>query len=610
MDYEQLATTAVINAVSKTSRLKAFVNSGDKEPSFDGNIYIYNNDQYSKDNIKRVSVQVKGKGVSTRAGAKETIKYRVTVVDLNNYMKNGGVMFFVVYIDKNTGDTKQIYYASLLPIKIKELLKDKTDDNKPVSLNFSKFPSDTKKITDLFLNFYSNAQKQISFIDKDIPSVEELQKKDVLESLSFSYLTTTGKQEITSYPKILDGKELYLYANIRGGVAPVPIKYFSEISQLHMSCEEEITVKVNGTVYYTSLNKTITAEKIVYRIGSSVTISFPNLDGPLDDNANFSVKVTIKLKGTLKQRICALKFLVAMFAAKEFELGGIKFPVDFPKEELKKLHADDYPEILTTYNRVLAVLEKIHIHKDLPLDNFTKEDFWKLNSLKEAIESEKPIRNVSGNLPSIVTLDFGGLHLIMLCHKQDEGTYKLWDYFDKKIDVCVWSDNKEAYPVSQYSIMKEEDFLTVDNLYLPNVIEDFKRIEPQQFIAEKGNLIMLEMLKAYDKNERADLFEAVKQIFSWLKTVRQYLSDEVMLINSLQIISRERDLTFNEKQELYKLISLTDSLAYKTGAFLLLNEQDEAEQLLKEMTKEEKIEFASYPIYKFYTKSKEDDKNG
>ena len=63
MDYEQLATTAVIAAVSKTSRLRAFINSGDKEPSFDGNIYICDNDRVTKENIKRVSVQVKGKGV-------------------------------------------------------------------------------------------------------------------------------------------------------------------------------------------------------------------------------------------------------------------------------------------------------------------------------------------------------------------------------------------------------------------------------------------------------------------------------------------------------------------------------------------------------------------
>ena len=35
MDFEQIGTTAVINAVSKTDRLKAFVNSNDTEPSFE-----------------------------------------------------------------------------------------------------------------------------------------------------------------------------------------------------------------------------------------------------------------------------------------------------------------------------------------------------------------------------------------------------------------------------------------------------------------------------------------------------------------------------------------------------------------------------------------------
>ena len=66
MDNEQIGTAAVIAAISKTNRLKAFVNSGDKEPSFDGNIYIFNNDIYAKENIKRVGIQVKGKGVKAK----------------------------------------------------------------------------------------------------------------------------------------------------------------------------------------------------------------------------------------------------------------------------------------------------------------------------------------------------------------------------------------------------------------------------------------------------------------------------------------------------------------------------------------------------------------
>lgn len=48
MDLEQLATCAIVNTLSKTDRLSAFINSGDKEPYWDGNIYIYKNSRKLK----------------------------------------------------------------------------------------------------------------------------------------------------------------------------------------------------------------------------------------------------------------------------------------------------------------------------------------------------------------------------------------------------------------------------------------------------------------------------------------------------------------------------------------------------------------------------------
>ncbi len=138
MDYEQLGTSAVIQAISKTSKLRAFINNGDKEPSFDGHIYISNGNN-SKENLRRVSVQVKGKGVEYDPDT--TIGYNVSIIDLNNYMRNGGVMFFVVYIDKNTGDTKQIYYDSLPPYKIQELLREKKENKKTIKISFNSFPT-------------------------------------------------------------------------------------------------------------------------------------------------------------------------------------------------------------------------------------------------------------------------------------------------------------------------------------------------------------------------------------------------------------------------------------------------------------------------------------
>ena len=64
MELEKLATSAVITELSKTDRLSSFINSGDKEPCWDGNIYIPEDKSRTKKNIKKDATQVKGKAVN------------------------------------------------------------------------------------------------------------------------------------------------------------------------------------------------------------------------------------------------------------------------------------------------------------------------------------------------------------------------------------------------------------------------------------------------------------------------------------------------------------------------------------------------------------------
>ena len=60
MDIEKLATSAVTGYISKTDYLSPFINEGDKEPSWDGNIYVFNNRSKSKCYLMgKVAVQVK-----------------------------------------------------------------------------------------------------------------------------------------------------------------------------------------------------------------------------------------------------------------------------------------------------------------------------------------------------------------------------------------------------------------------------------------------------------------------------------------------------------------------------------------------------------------------
>ena len=163
MDLEKIATSALVSSISQTDTLSGFINNGDKEPCWDGNIYIYKNSSHSKKNIKRIPTQVKGKGVKGKV-AKNTIKYRVTYDDLHAYMMDGGTLFFVVYIDKKTGEPLQIYYADLLPVRIMEIIKQKQDS---YSISFAKFSSDNKKKIEIVLDAYDNAKNKKVMLGKN-----------------------------------------------------------------------------------------------------------------------------------------------------------------------------------------------------------------------------------------------------------------------------------------------------------------------------------------------------------------------------------------------------------------------------------------------------------
>ena len=133
MDIETLATSAVKDSIAKTDLLSPYINEKDKEPSWDGNIYLYKSADKSKSNLKgRVPVQIKG--CSTVDLAHDRIKFSVDCKDLENYLQDGGVIYFVVGVSED-GEQKKIYYAPLLPVNLQEILED-CKESKICSLDF------------------------------------------------------------------------------------------------------------------------------------------------------------------------------------------------------------------------------------------------------------------------------------------------------------------------------------------------------------------------------------------------------------------------------------------------------------------------------------------
>lgn len=80
----------------------------------------------------------------------------------------------------------------------------------------------------------------------------------------------------------------------------------------------------------------------------------------------------------------------------------------------------------------------------------------------------------------------------------------------------------------------------------------------------------------------------------------EYISANITTLNQLQIVRRERELSFQEKVQLTDIVTSENEPAIKIGALLLLDEQHEVNSLLKTLTEEQCKQIQEYPIYRFY----------
>ena len=100
---EQIAVTKVTQTIVRSNVLSPYIADNDKEPSWDGFIYL----RAGSEGRQRVAVQVKGK-TTKKLSTKPT--YPIDVTNLNNYLRDGGILYFVDFI---IGDEEYLHYALL-----------------------------------------------------------------------------------------------------------------------------------------------------------------------------------------------------------------------------------------------------------------------------------------------------------------------------------------------------------------------------------------------------------------------------------------------------------------------------------------------------------------
>lgn len=117
-------------------------------------------------------------------------------------------------------------------------------------------------------------------------------------------------------------------------------------------------------------------------------------------------------------------------------------------------------------------------------------------------------------------------------------------------------------------------------------------------------------VKGYDKAPNPELLNAARQMNVWLGQHTDFLSSEIVTLNRLQIELRERPLEFSEKQELYTIATTAKDEFQRLGAFLLLDEQEEARKIFDTLEEDRLNLFKGFPIYKFYKYAEEKGTDG
>lgn len=602
---ETLSINAVRDSIVVSEFLDQYIADNDKEPSWDGFIYIYNDSSKKKSElIGRVPVQVKG--VTCNDFSKSKITHPVNIVDMNNYLHDGGIIYFVVYINKD-GTEKKIYYQTLAPVKLKSYLieiernnKEKAKKQQTKSLELMEFPSDNNRKATILLNFYKNCKMQSSFSNSDIFSIEDLerlQERDMVKHISLTisgYGYDASKSDI--HRAFLEN-EVYLYVDIKGSnishpVDVIPINLLIKENELKV-------ISTCGKKFYNKFSRIKSLEGTIVKIGDSFSLEINQNTG--------SIKFNYNPTAMLRKRAKDLEFFLSMVDERGFFIDGVKMPFDFPDVEIRKIDKDKQKKSLEYYLKMIDVLDTLHIDDDININNLTEQERREFNNLIIAFVDKKPVSNLKPDLPTICNINIANLKLMLVFekHLNSNNTYNIYDFFNSNLALFYDTPGGEQLRTSLYSALQKEGYLQVENIDYESILPSYKLIEKENNdIFNRANDDLLAMLLAYDKSsiKNPKLLKAARDLAKWiLKDDKQVIPYEVKTLNYLQIIRREREFNIDEVKELCDII-VDNSMGVDiiTGAYLLLSNQMAAEIYFEKMNLELQETFKGFPIYKFW----------
>jgi hypothetical protein len=563
---EDLAVNRLIEAIYKNDNLEPYIDTNDKTPSWDGNIFVYKSKSHSKDNLLgKIPIQVKGTEYKGYDG--EHIKFPVQVSDLKNYLNDGGVLYFVIRVDSMKNS--KIYYANLLPVDIKKYLEDINLMQNKISIDMEKLDTLTSsKLSSVCTNFLVNRKYQSSTYSY---------AKKMEDFKHFLIPISSTAYDLEDY---IMNNPVYMYGKADRNDIPIPVE---KIRVDTISTKVYENISIGSEVYYDHYEYVFKKQEKQILIGKGVRCTKNN------ENINFN------FTGSLSERIKDTNFICAIIDSKTFNIGeDVAKDISFPMEVMDIVHTQ-YKYLTETKN----LLDYFKVETDLQMDKMTEEDFLNLDLLINVVLYNRKVR-----LKSIkegpINIEISNLTLIVTVSFDNEGYVKIDNLFNEELKgtKCYLSIGNDInnYDCSIYVMLKSKGIINASNLNLAIIEKSIKSIEYSEPYSHKVNALVLELIAAYDsKNELKDCLDTALSLTLWLVEHQPlYLGNK---LNELQIYKRLRKLTAEEVSLLIEAKRVEQDYMILCGISILLDNFNEFEYYFKSLSPHDQDEVITYPIY-------------
>ena len=593
---EEKALNHFKSFIEDSKVISQFIADNDKEPCWDGHLYLYADGIRDKEHLQgRVPIQIKGTEVG-RFVTKKWI-FKLEKADLKVYLEEP--TFFIVCQVKKDSKERMLFFRELLPDLVNKLLRDMGKNATRMTL-FHPLTEDLKEFEDQLMVFLSNSKKMISFAHSKLLSMEEALKKGVKE---FSFIAPSKYVDRLQLMKYLSTHSSYIYAKISKEL-DVDMPLSNGPGRFIFQRDDDGEVRVGDKVYFKGFHNEIKDGRIIIKIGNVMTINMP-MDNT--DVEQATVKLTTKAK-YLKESINEAEFGVALNDTGVLSVGMLNLQMKVHEKE----YVEELRQKLIRWKELDNVLEKLHVTKPFDLTAITDDQGKLIDLLIETVGNGNMV-NLPEQETTLLLLEIGNIKLLLWCAVGKDGMCAIGDFFDRSIRIAYKISEDETINVSPYSYLQlDKLWEKVDNIDFDNIISSAEEAARQhEYCYMMSNYDVLAMITAADALEKTDverskkLLEEALKLDEWL--IGKEPKDEMRplhIINKMQIMKRQRELTADERQTLEDM--LNNEFAgdmVKAGVYLLLDRQEEFQQLFETMQEDEKKSVKEFPIWRFVRES-------